>query len=166
MNAAHYHLILNHIPILATFFSIAVLIWGMVANNKSIKLVALVGFIVAGISVIAVFQTGESAEEIVEEIAAVTHESIENHEEAADVAQWLTIILGAGGLAGLVMLAKSVKGLSRFLWVLLVYAIVTATSLAYTANLGGEIRHSEILESTETTQSANLQDNNDRVPDL
>lgn len=166
MNAAHYHLIINHIPVLATFFSIAILIWGMVANNKSIKQVALIGFVIAGIFVIVAFQTGESAEDIVEEIAAVTHESIESHEEAADIAQWLTIILGAGGLAGLVMLAKSVRGLSRFLWVLLVYAMVTATSLAYTANLGGEIRHSEILESTETTQSAEIQDDDDRVPDL
>lgn len=166
MNAAHYHLILNHIPVLATFFSIAVLIWGMVANNRSIKQVALVGFIIAGIFVIVAFQTGESAEDIVEGIAAVTHDAIENHEEAADIAQWLTLILGVGGLAGLIMLAKSVKGLSRFLWVLLVYAIVTATSLAYTANLGGEIRHTEILESAETTQSAVVGESEDGASDL
>lgn len=147
MNAAHYHLLINHVPILAVFFSVAVLVWGIAAKSEAIKKVALVGFLVAGIFVIAAYQTGESAEDIVEEIPTVTHDTIEAHEEAADITQWLTILLGLAGAAGLYMIAKNVQGLRYYLWVLLLYSIITAGFLAYTAYQGGFIRHTEIVEN-------------------
>ena len=148
MNAAHYHLLINHVPILASFFSIAILVWGITAKSRSIKKVALVGFIVAGIFSIVAFQTGESAEEIVEDLPTVSHDIIEGHEESAATAQWLTIILGVGGIVGLYMVSKSTKGVNTFMWVLLVYSLVAAASLGYTAYEGGQIRHTELRENT------------------
>ncbi|HKL19035.1 MAG TPA: hypothetical protein VJ905_08695 [Halalkalibaculum sp.] len=148
MNAAHYHLIINHVPILATFFSIGILLWGISAKSRSIKKVALVGFVVAGVFAIVAFQTGESAEDIVEDLPGVTHEMIEGHEEAAGTAQWLTILLGVGGLAGLFMISKSTKGVNKYLWILLAYSLVAAASLGYTAYEGGQIRHTELRENT------------------
>ena len=148
MNAAHYHLIINHVPILATFFSIAILLWGITAKSRSIKKVALVGFVVAGIFSIVAFQTGESAEDIVEDLPSVSHDLIEGHEEAAGTARWLTILLGVGGLAGLYMTSKSIKGTNKYLWILLAYSLVAAASLGYTAYEGGQIRHTELRETT------------------
>lgn len=148
MNAAHYHLLINHVPILATFFSIAILVWGLTAKSRSIKKVALVGFIVAGVFSVVAFQTGESAEEIVEDLPTVSHDIIEGHEESAATAQWLTIILGVGGIAGLYMVSKSTKGVNIFLWAVLAYSLVAAVSLGYTAYEGGQIRHTELRENT------------------
>lgn len=153
MNAAHYHLLINHVPILATFFSIGIMIWGITAKSKSIKKVALVGFVVAGIFAVVAFQTGESAEDIVEDLPSVSHDLIEAHEEVAGTAQWLTILLGVGGLAGLFMVSKSTKGVNKYLWVLLAFSIVAATSLAYTAYEGGQIRHTELRENNTETPS-------------
>lgn len=148
MNAAHYHLLINHVPILATFFSIAILLWGITAKSRSIKKVALVGFVVAGIFSVVAFQTGESAEDIVEDLPTVSHDIIEAHEDSASTAQWLTIILGVGGIAGLFMISKSTKGVNKYLWIVLAYSLVTAASLAYTAYEGGQIRHTELRENT------------------
>lgn len=148
MNAAHYHLLLNHIPVLATLFSIAILFWGMIIQNEAVKKIAMVGFVIAGLFVIAVVQSGESAEDIVEEIAAVSHDTIEEHEEAADLSKWLTILLGAGGLGGLIMMKLRTKGLRAVLISLVVLGVVTAASLIYTGYLGGHIRHTEITGST------------------
>lgn len=144
MNAAHWHLVLNHIPVLATLFSIPVLVWGMVTNQPQIKKIALVGFIISALAVVAVFQSGESAEDIVENIPGISEDAIEAHEEAAEPAQWLTIVLGLGGLAGLWGVAKTAKGVRTFFWMLLMYSMVTAGFLVYTANLGGKIHHPEI----------------------
>lgn len=148
MNAAHLHLLINHVPVLATFFSIAVLVWGIAAKSEAIKKVALVGFLVAGLFVIVAYQSGESAEDIVENIPAVTHDTIEAHEEAANIARWLTILLGIGGAAGLFMVSRRVKGLKNFLWALLLLGVITAGFLAYTAYQGGFIRHPEIENTT------------------
>lgn len=165
MNAAHYHLLINHVPILATFFSIAILLWGIAAKSEAIKKVALVGFVVAGVFAIAAFQTGESAEDIVEDLPGVTHEMIESHEESADTAWWLTILLGVGGLAGLFMTSKSTKGINKYLWILLAYSLVAAASLGYTAYEGGQIRHTELRESssaaTSQVQSGDQQETNE-----
>lgn len=154
MNAAHYHLLLNHIPILLTFFSLAVLAWGMAIRSDAVKKVGLVGFVLAALFVLAVFQTGEEAEEIVEEIPEVTHDSIEAHEEAADISWWLTLLLGLGGAAGLVMLSGQYGGRDRFLWILLLFGVLTAASLSYTAWEGGKIRHSEITAVETVTPPA------------
>lgn len=159
MNAAHYHLLINHVPILATFFSIAILIWGIAAKSEAIKKVALVGFVVAGVFAIVAFQTGESAEDIVEDLPGVTHDMIEGHEESAGTAQWLTILLGVGGLAGLYMTAKSTKGINKYLWILLAYSLVAAASLGYTAYEGGQIRHTELRENpAEATTQVQAED--------
>lgn len=147
MNAAHYHLLLNHIPVLNVFFSIAILLWGMFIKNRAVEMIALVGFVIAGLSVLAVVQTGESAEDIVEEIPAVSHDTIEEHEEAADLSKWLTILLGAGGLGALAMEKLKIRGLRKLLIVLSILGTVTAVSLAYTGYLGGHIRHTEITDT-------------------
>ncbi len=156
MNAAHFHLLVNHFPIFMTVVSVLILSWGMFVKSEAVKKVALVGFIIAGLSVLAVVESGESAEDIVEEIAAVTHDSIEEHEEAADLSKWLTLILGIGGVAGLIMVNKHTKRVQTVLWSLLVFGIITVASLAYTGYIGGQIRHAEEINNTTTTTAEEI----------
>lgn len=151
MDAAHLHLLTNHIPILLTFLSTAMLIWAVISKNSEHYKIAFIGFIIAGLAVLVVFQSGEDAEDIVEEIAGISHDTIEAHEHAADIAWWLTVVLGAGGVVGFLMQKKQVKGFKPFVWTLLVYALVTFGYLAYTGNLGGHIRHIEITGEQESS---------------
>lgn len=147
MNAAHLHLLTNHIPILLTILSTTILVWALFSKNREHYKIAFIGFIIAGIAMIIVFESGENAEDIVENIPEVTHDSIEAHEGAADISRWLTLILAAGGIAGLVMNKKRVDGFQSFVWVMLVFALLTAGYLVYTGNLGGHIRHTEITDT-------------------
>lgn len=144
MNAAHWHLVLNHIPVLATLFSIPILIWGMVANQPAIKKVALAGFIISALAVVAVVQSGEAAEDIAESVPGVIESTIHDHEEAAEITQWLTIILGAVSLFGFFMIGKMNKYSKQLIRILLVYSLVVGGMLVYTANLGGKIMHPEL----------------------
>ena len=147
MNAAHLHLLINHVPVFLTLVSIALLAWGAYNKNSEYYKLAFIGFLIAGIAIVVVFESGENAEDLVENIPGVTHDSIEEHEEAAEVTRWLTLILAAGGIAGLYMNSKKVKGFNTFVWLMLLFSLLTAGYLAYTANLGGRIRHSEINDT-------------------
>lgn len=151
MDAAHLHLLTNHIPILLTFISVAMLIWAVISKNSEHYKIAFIGFIIAALAMFVVFESGEEAEETVEEIPEVTHDSIEEHEDAADISWWLTMLVGIGGIAGLYMNKKKTKGFQAFVWVLLALAIVNAGYLAYTGNLGGYIRHTEIADEQQTS---------------
>lgn len=147
-NAAHIHLMVNHIPVLATLFSIPLFIWGMLRKQQTIKKVALVGFILAGLMVIVAVQSGESAEEIVESMPGVSEQLIHDHEEAAELAQWLTTILGVGAIGGFFLLSGNFKYSRQIMVVLLFYSLIVGGMLVYTANLGGKIMHPELSDTT------------------
>jgi hypothetical protein len=61
----------------------------------------MVGFIIAGILSIVALQSGEGAEDTVENLLGVTESYIHDHEEAAEITNWiavaLAVVFGRGG---------------------------------------------------------------------
>ena len=151
MNWPHIQLMLNHVPVLGTVFGLALLVWGSWRGNVTLQRAALVTFALAALVAIPVYFTGEPAEDAVERLAGVTDSAIEAHEEAALVSLIAVGILGVLGLAGLVFsrsrfnatIVRSALGI----------AVLTAGLMAWTANLGGRIRHSELGGSGRGTQA-------------
>lgn len=144
MNQTHIHLLLNHVAILGSVFSIVLLIAGMVLKSDVLKKTAMIGFVIAALVAIPVFLTGEPAEESVENIAGTIKATIEEHEESAEISIWLVEFMGAVSLLTFFLAKKSNtinKGLLSFL---LLLSIVAAGSISYTGFLGGKIRHTEL----------------------
>lgn len=150
MDVVHLHLVITHVPVLATIFSLAILVWAMISKHPEHYKIAFVGFIVAGIFAVVAFLTGEAAEDIAETITSISETDIERHEDAASLALWMTVILGVFGIVGLIWNKIGVKGFRPFVWTVFFYGLATAGVLAYTANLGGQIRHTEISQTTQT----------------
>lgn len=143
MNAAHLHLIVNHIPIFTTLIGIFVLIWGMYKKEISIRNIAFVLFIFGALSSYVAMETGESAEEIVEEVAGVSHDAIHDHEEAAELSLWSAVVMGLFSIGALVAHKYKFRFETGLNVAILVFALITLGLLAYTAYEGGEIRHPE-----------------------
>lgn len=143
MNAAHLHLIVNHIPIFTTLIGIFVLMWGMYKKEISIRNIAFVLFIFGALSSYAALETGESAEEIVEEVAAVSHDAIHDHEEAAELSLWSAVVMGLFSIGALVAQKYKFRFETGLNVAILLFALITLGLLAYTAYEGGEIRHPE-----------------------
>ncbi len=144
MNAAHLHLILNHIPIIGVPIGLAVLLWGVVGRRDAVVQVALVLFLFMAAAVIPVFVSGNGAEEVVEPIVAGADTWIEPHESAASVSLILTLALGG---ISLVALARSRGGAllpTPLVTALFVVAVLAIAALIWTAFAGGRIRHEEI----------------------
>jgi uncharacterized membrane protein len=146
MNWAHIHLMLNHIPVLGTVFGLALLAWGMFRRDVSLQRAALVTFVVTALAAIPVYLTGEPSEDVVERLAGTAKAAIETHEEAALTALIGIELLGAIGIAGLILSRMGRAGTALMRGAFLV-AIVAAGLMAWTANLGGRIRHSELRGS-------------------
>jgi len=68
MNGAHFHLVVNHLPIVGLLIGILILITGLALKKVDIQLTALGVFIFSAVSSIVAFNTGEGAEEVVEKI--------------------------------------------------------------------------------------------------
>jgi uncharacterized membrane protein len=155
MNGAHLHLVLNHVPVLGTIFGLALLGWGLFRRSDVLQRAALITCVVVALGAVPAYLTGEPAEDIIENIAPTVENAIEAHEEAALVSFIAVGVLGALALAAL-LLART-----RFNPTLAVYsafatAVVTAALMAWTANLGGRIRHPELASGSRSSAHAHV----------
>ncbi len=143
MNLAHVHLILNHLPVVGIPLALAFLLYGRLRKDSVTQRFALLVLFATAAVVVPVYLTGEPAEKTVERLAGIPETLIEAHEEAALASMILTVIAGSGAFAALLLARR--EGMYRVAVLgTMVLATIAAGSLAYTANLGGNIRHSEI----------------------
>ena len=144
MNAAHLHLILNHIPVVGLGVVILLLLYAMARKNDELKKVTLAAFVLIALVTIAAYLTGERTEEIVVHLPGVSQAIIDQHQDAATASLVAIELLGAVSLAGLIFYRRSKVLPKWFAAVSLVVSLAAAGLMAWTANLGGEIRHTEI----------------------
>ena len=155
MDMIHLHLLLNHVPVVGAIGVILLLGLALLRNSGELGKVALGFLALLGAVAVVVFLTGEPAEELAESLPGISETIMEAHEEVALVAT-----AAMGGLAALALAALVVyrhRALPR--WVSgagMVGTICVAAIMAYTANLGGQIRHTEIrpggVAQTPTTE--------------
>lgn len=79
MNQAHLHLISNHLPIIIPIVGLLVLIGGLIVRSEVVQRTSYLLFALGALCTFPALQTGEGAEEIVEEMAGINAESIEIH---------------------------------------------------------------------------------------
>jgi len=143
MSITHLHLILNHVPVVGIFIGVLLLAYARLRRSDELQRVGLGFFVLLGLVTVAVFFTGEPAEEAVEHLPGFSKAITEQHEEAALAATVALSCIGALALAALVRFRR--KALPAWLGsASLVIAVVASVPIANAANLGGQIRHTEI----------------------
>jgi len=152
MSTAHVHLLLNHIPVIGVLIGFVIFALGVWRRNDAWTRLALGLFAAVAIFALATMLTGESAEEAVENLPGVSEPLIESHEEAAKLAAIGAYVLGAISLVSLVRVRR--RPLPRTLTVAVLPVVLLVTGfMAYAANLGGQIRHTEIRNGAVETSS-------------
>ena len=143
MNSVQMHLALTHVPVILSLTGLVMLITALVIKNKSLTRTSYFLLLIAGLTALPVFFTGEGAEESVEHMAGVSEAVIERHEEVAKMAMIAIAMAGIAAMAAL--LSGRWQTASRVLRPgVLLLALVSGVLMIQTAHLGGQIRHSEI----------------------
>jgi uncharacterized membrane protein len=144
MNLAHVHLLLNHFPVIGVVFGFLFLAYAVTKESEELKKTSLGFFVLIAILALPVYFTGEPAEEVVKDLPGVTESVIEEHEEAALIALIAVEVLGVIALGGLFFFRGSTSLPSWFIKASLVLSLISVGLMAWTANLGGQVRHVEI----------------------
>lgn len=150
LNAAHIHLMLNHVPILGFAFGLLLLAWGRWRKSDEVIRGVQALFLLVGLTSIVVFLSGENAEDVVEGITGVSHDAIEVHEETGELAMIVSIIAGLfSGAALLVYRNREIPG-----WAVggtALAGLVAFGLLSYAGFQGGQVHHEEIRPGGATT---------------
>ncbi len=145
MNGAHWHLLINHIPVLGVPFGVGLLLASLWRMNWTLQRAGLVVLILSGIAAEAADYTGDPAKHVLRQEMGAEYpkDAVRAHEDAAG--QGLT---AAGVLAGLSLIGlwfARRAPLSRGVMIGFVVAgLFVTVVLARVADLGGQIRHVEI----------------------
>lgn len=84
MNAAHLHLVLNHIPVIGSAIAIFVLIVGILKKSDDVKKVSAMILLLTALITIPVYLSGKDAEAKIEgNYEEVDEQFIEEHEDFA-----------------------------------------------------------------------------------
>ena len=161
MNAPHFHLLLNHIPVIGISFGLILFTISNLFRSISLERGGIILFILSAIMAIPSYLTGEGAEDAVEKIAGLDSAMIEHHETWAGTYIWFVVVLG--------VLSCFVFILSLRKWPYIQYAYVSLMFVALScvgislpvANSGGEIRHTEIRQNSSAAidQPVKVEDN-------
>jgi uncharacterized membrane protein len=156
MNDAHFHLIVNHFPIITPLIGFFVMVGGLVFRSEIVKRSAYLIFIIGGLLAIVAFATGDGAEEVLESLGGIDEKVIKAHEEKAETLAILSYILGALSIIGLWANWKQKPFSNLFGITTLVFCAVVLLFAKQTGTTGGEIRHTEIRMKNEPKSKTEL----------
>lgn len=142
MNGAYVHLLFNDLPLILNAAAVVVLLLSFVWRSAPTARAAIVLALLAALSGIPTFYSGDYAEHLVEEMDGINEVAIHPHEDAAEWA--FGFLLAEGAITLLLLIAFRKRDLPKWALALLVVAVIgSMATTARTAFLGGKIHHPE-----------------------
>lgn len=139
MNGAHLHLLLNHIPTVGFGAAVVLFVAGLMKKSGDLTQASFAAFFVNALLAIPAYVSGNAAEFILRDQPGMSASVLAAHQNAALLG---FIFIQITGLVGWVALWRFQR------WTipaLLGLSVATFALMARTANIGGAIRHPEIL---------------------
>ena len=152
MNGAHWHLLVNHLPIIGGLVATIVLGYGLLRRNESVIKLSFGLFVLMSLTTMLTNQTGESAEHHLKSIHALNEQVFHEHEEASGPANISMYLTGLLSLLALVwQRAKQARWLPA---VIFAVSLITFGLMANVGRLGGLIMHKELRTESAAAQTA------------
>ncbi len=145
MNAAHLHLVINHVPVLGTVFGLLLFAFAVGRKSDDLRKAAFATFVIVAVMAVVAYLTGEPAEGVLKKLPGMAEGFSEKHEDLAGAAMAGSAVIGVAALVGLVWFQGPRPVKPWFTALMLIAALVVAGLMAYTAYLGGQIRHTEMM---------------------
>ena len=144
MNWPYLHLVTNHFPVILTIVGSAVALLAALLRRHALWIYAVVTLTLAGLSVFPAYLIGKEAEELVEHEPGIASASVEEHEEASEVA--LFTLLAVGAVSAFAW-RRATRGPGRDelpAWLralVIVAALAGSGTVTYAALMGGKVVH-------------------------
>ncbi len=148
MNPVQAHLLLNHFSLFCVLIGAVILAIGLLRSQQTLKTTGLALFIAAALFIYPTFETGESAEDPIEELG-FSHDAIHEHEEQAEAAMVGVFVLGALAVVSLFAQQRKLGFANALVILTFVGSLGVFYLLANTGNSGGKIRRPDLQQVSE-----------------
>ena len=154
MDAAHLHLMFNHLPIVGAPLIAGLLLWGIVQRSREVLRAALGGAVIIAALSYPVFLTGGPAEETVEDSSWLQERLVHEHEVRA--VPGLIAILLTGTLGAMVLWQSRAgrKVPTATAGLTLAGLLLSSGLFGWAALAGGRIRHDELRNGQAAVMTA------------
>jgi hypothetical protein len=151
MNFAHYHLLLNHVPIIGTIIGLSLYAISFLGRgkNEDLRRSGLIIFVATAFLAIPVFVSGIGAQQMIKK--TVPEAVIQRHEGSAMLSVWFVLLTGAFAAIGLWQTHRTSRQAGWNAIAVLLLAVLAMGFIARTGNTGGDILHPEIRRGQEAT---------------
>lgn len=157
MNLAHVHLLLNHFPVIGSIIGLFLFLAALLAASDELKRAALILLLAIALLSIPTYLSGNAAESVIKDLPGVSETLIHAHQDAALLAYVFMEITGALAWFGLWQFRRTAQFRRGVLTSILVLTVMTVIFMTNAGNLGGQIRHSEILSAIDPPGAASAQ---------
>jgi hypothetical protein len=142
---AHLHLLINHVPTVGTVLGIALFLLAIVRDRSELKVISLEVFYLIALGSVPAYMSGVAAHGVLQQRGDAPEAVIAAHQSAALIALFWMGLMGVVSWFGLWQSRRQGQVPRATLAVVFLLSMVSLATMAWAANLGGFIRHPEIL---------------------
>ena len=147
MNAAHIHLMVVHLPVVLCPLVLVLLAWGQLRHNDVYLRQGYTILILCAAAGVVAFYSGPSAFELLQEKLVAERDLVEDHAAIARAAFIVTLVGGVLALQALLQFAQEEPPARWLRTTILLTTLLACYLMAWSAHLGGQIRHPEVRGS-------------------
>jgi len=152
---SHLHLILNHVPTVGSAVALALLLLALIRRNEHLKIAGLEVLFLIAVLTLPVYITGVGAQrELRLRQAAVSDTAIREHQDLAIASFAVTEFAGFVAWIALWQVRRAGRAARGLVPAVIALLVLALTVSGRAANIGGEIRHPEMLDAAETATPA------------
>jgi uncharacterized membrane protein len=152
----HLHLLLNHFPTVGLIVGFGVFLLALVKKSEDLKRGALAVIFVIALVALPTYMTGYSAQKALKKMPGVSQELIDIHQRSALLGLILLEATGIAAWYGLWHSRRNTSSGAGNTAAVLLLSVLTIGLMAGVANVGGEIRHPDILADPSATATAGM----------
>ncbi len=146
MNLAHIHLLLNHFPTVGMVIGVSLFIVALIARSDDLKRASMGVFLFIALIALPTYMSGNAAQEKIKDVSGISEALITAHQSWALLAFIVMEIAGAIAWLALWKYRRFDKFSAWHMPAMLILSVLTLALMGNAANIGGEIRHPEILD--------------------
>jgi uncharacterized membrane protein len=151
VNLAHWHLLLNHFPIIGSIIGLGLFLASFVGENKDLRRASFIIFTGIAFLSLGTFLTGFGAQAMITGKPGISDALIQRHEGSAMLTIWFIEITGALSAVGLWQYHRLKSPAHWTVTAVLVFSLLTVGLVARTGNTGGEITHPWVRDNPTAT---------------